>query len=375
MASCGTMRILPALERFIFMFLELFRDAFHFIILGTRSSASLKAENLFLRKQLALYLERQTKPRRAHDATRLAMALLSNLFTWKEALVIVKPETLIGWHRKGFRLFWRWKSRLRGRPRLPATLRALIVEMVRSNPTWGEERVASELLLKLGIRVSPRTVRRYMPDTKGPWNGVSSQRWITFVRNHAHAILACDFFVSVTARFRLVYVFVIMEVGTRRIAHFNVTEHPTADWTLQQFREVITGEQLQQFLIHDRDSIYSADFDSGLKAMGMKILKTPFRAPQANAFCERLIGTTRRECLDFLIPLNERHLQVVLQEWVAHYNQGRPHPSLGPGLPEPGVSCHQVQDHGHHLPRNQKVVRRAILGGLHHEYRLERKAA
>jgi putative transposase len=369
------MRILPALQRFVSMFFELFRDAILFIILGARSSVSLQAENLFLRKQLALYLEREIKPKRANDGTRLALALLSNLFSWKEALVIVKPETLIGWHRKGFRLFWRWKSRPRGRPRLPADLRALIVEMARSNPTWGEERIASELLLKLGIRVSPRTIRRYMPDRKGPWNGVSSQRWMTFVRNHAHAILACDFFVSVTARFRLLYVFVIMEVGSRRIAHFNVTEHPTAEWTLQQFREVITGEQPQQFLIHDRDSIYSADFDSGLQAMGMKILKTPFRAPQANAFCERLIGTTRRECLDFLIPLNERHLQAVLQEWITHYNQGRPHSSLGPGLPEPGVSCHQAQDHGHHLPRNQKVVSRAILGGLHHEYSLERKAA
>jgi putative transposase len=369
------MRILLGLVRFFSTFFELVRDTVRYIILGTRSSASLKAENLFLRKQLALYLERQIKPRRAKDATRLILALLSNLFAWREAPVIVKPETLIRWHRNGFRLFWRWKSRLRGRPRIPADLRALIVEMAGNNPTWGEERIASELLLKLGIRVSPRTVRRYMPKSPGSWNGVSSQRWMTFVRNHAHAILVCDFFVSVTARFRLLYVFVIMEVGSRRIAHFNVTEHPTADWTLQQFREVITGEQPQQFLIHDRDSIYSADFDSGLKAMGLKILKTPFRAPQANAFCERLIGTTRRECLDFLIPLNERHLQAVLQEWVTHYNQGRPHSSLGPGLPEPGVSCQQVQDHGHHLPRNQNVVNRAILGGLHHEYSLERKAA
>lgn len=357
------------------MFFELVRDAIRYIILGTRWSASIKAENLFLRKQLALYLEREVKPRRARDGTRLVLALLSNLFAWREALVIVKPDTLIGWHRKGFRLFWRWKSRPRGRPRLPADLRALIVEIGRDNPTWGEERIADELLLKLGIRVSPRTVRRYMPDTKDPWTGVSSQRWMTFVRNHAHTIVACDFFVSITARFRLLYVFVIMEVGTRRIAHFNVTDHPTADWALQQFREVITGEEPQQFLIHDRDSVYSSDFDSGLKAMDIKILKTPFRAPQANAFCERLIGTMRRECLDFLIPLNQRHLQVVLQEWVTHYNHGRPHSSLGPGFPEPGIKCQPIQDHGHHLPRNQKVVSRAILGGLHHEYSLERKAA
>jgi putative transposase len=167
----------------------------------------------------------------------------------------------------------------------------------------------------------------------------------------------------------------ILEMGTRRIAHFNVTAHPTADWTLQQFREVITGEQTQHFLIHDRDSIYSTDLDTGLKAMGLRILKTPFRAPQANAFCERFIGTVRRECLDFLIPLNERHLKAVLQEWVAHYNRGRPHSSLGPGIPDPEVCYRRVQPCGHHIPMDHQVVAKAILGRLHHEYRLERYAA
>jgi len=161
--------------------------------------------------------------------------------------------------------------------------------MANENPTWGEERIAAELLLKLGIRVSPRTVRRYMPDDTGSRRGPSSQRWVTFVRNHAQGILACDFFVAVTASFRVLYVFVIMEVGTRRIAHFNVTAHPTADWTLQQFREVITGEKPYRFLIHDRDTIYSSELDEALKAMGLSILKTPFRASQANAFCERLV--------------------------------------------------------------------------------------
>jgi putative transposase len=357
------------------MLFHLVWDSLRLLVLGVRSRIAVRAENMFLRKQLALFVERKTKPRRASDATRLALALLSNLFAWKEALVIVRPETLIRWHRKGFRLFWRWKSRPRGRPRLPADLRALIAEMARSNPVWGEERIASELLLKLGIRVSPRTIRRYMPDIAGPWNGVSSQRWMTFVRNHAHGILACDFFVSVTASFRLLYVFVILEVGTRRIAHFNVTAHPTAEWTLQQFREVMTVEQTQHFLIHDRDSIYSSDFDSGLKAMGLRILKTPFRAPQANAFCERLIGTMRRECLDFLIPLGERHLLAILKERVAHYNRGRPHASLGPGIPDPGLGYRTVTLRGHRLPTGHQVTAKSILGGLHHEYRLQRKAA
>jgi putative transposase len=357
------------------MLFQLVRDALRLLMLGARSGIAVRAENLFLRKQLALFVERKTKLRRASDATRLALALLSNLFAWKEALVIVKPETLIHWHRKGFRLFWRWKSRPRGRPRLPEGLRALIVEIARSNPVWGEERIAAELLLKLGIRVSPRTIRRYMPDSTGSWNGVSSQRWMTFVRNHAHAILACDFFVSVTAGFRLLYVFVILEVGTRRIVHFNVTAHPSADWTLQQFREVITGEQTQNFLIHDRDSIYLADLDSAVKAMSLRILKTPFRAPQANAFCERLIGTIRRECIDFLIPLGERPLLAILKEWVAHYNGGRPHASLGPGIPNLGLGRRTVKLRGHRLPTGHQVTANSILGGLHHEYRLQRKAA
>ena len=141
------------------------------------------------------------------------------------------------------------------------------------------------------------------------------------MRNHAGAMLACDFFVTITARFRMLYVFVVLDVGTRRIVHWNVTEHPTADWTVQQFRAVVPGDQPQRFLIHDRDSIYAAAVDGAVAAMGLTVLKTPVRCPQANAFCERLIGTIRRECLDWLIVLNERHLRSFLKEWVAHYNQ------------------------------------------------------
>jgi putative transposase len=376
MACCGAMQTYRQLVHLVSVLFRLAQDAFRFLLLGTRSGAALKAENLFLRKQLALYAERKTKPRRASAAIRLALVLLSQLFPWRDALINVKPETFLRWHRKGFQLLWRWKSRPRGRPRLPANLRKLIIEMAQSNPTWGEARIAAELLLKLSIRVSPRTVRRYMPENTGSQGEVSSQRWSTFVRNHAQAILACDFFVTVTANFRLLYVFVIREVGTRRIAHCNVTAHPTAAWTLQQFREVITGEQTQHFLIHDRDSIYSSALDSALQAMDLRILKTPFRAPQANAFCERLIGTIRRECLDFLIPLNERHMRGILKEWVAHYNQGRPHSSLGPGFPEPSEVLSMPENHHrHYLAQDCKVVARPILGGLHHEYKLEKIAA
>jgi putative transposase len=198
---------------------------------------------------------------------------------------------------------------------------------------------------------------------------------MTFVRNHAQAILACDFFLVVTARFRILFVFVAMEIGTRRVAHFNVTAHPTAGWTLQQFREVANDELPYRFVLHDRDSIFSCELDSCLQSMGMRVLKTPFRAPQANAFCERLIGTIRRECLDHVIGWNERHLRRVLKEWTGHYNRGRPHASLGPGLPDPGSDHEPVKLCGHHLSVHQGVASKAILGGLHHEYRWERIAA
>jgi transposase InsO family protein len=200
--------------------------------------------------------------------------------------------------------------------------------MASANRTWGEERIASELLLKLGIRVSPRTVRRYMPTGAAPRDGTRSQLWSTFVRNHASAILACDFFVTITASFRVCYVFVVLEVGTRRIRHWNVTEHPTADWTVQQFRMVMSDDEPHRFLIHDHDSIYADRVDRTVAAMGLTVLRTPVRSPQANAFCERVIGTIRRECLDWVILLNEGYLRRVLREWVAHYNRGRPHASL-----------------------------------------------
>jgi len=207
-------------------------DLARFLGASLRSRTALAAENLFLRKQLALYRERQVNPRRASDPIRLALVLLARCFAWREALTIVRPATLIRWHRDAFRLLWRWRSRP-GRPRLPADLQRLIAAMARSNPTWGEERIAAELLVKLGIRVSPRTVRRYMArGTGGGWCGAAGQRWGTFVRNHARALVACDFCVAVTATFRVLYVFVALEVGSRRLVHVNVTSHPTAAWTL-----------------------------------------------------------------------------------------------------------------------------------------------
>ena len=205
-----------------------------------RSSSAIRAENLVLRKQLAQYIERGVKPRRVNSVTRISLALLTRLFDWRNAIVIVRPKTIICWHRAGWRLFWRFKCK-RGRPPIPAELRALIRKMASENPVWGEERIANELLIKLGIRVSPRTVGKYMPKRPiGQPRG--DQRWAAFLRNHARAILACDFFVAVTATFQLLYVFVVIEHGRRRLAHVSVTKHPTADWTLQQMREVV-GEE------------------------------------------------------------------------------------------------------------------------------------
>ena len=351
-----------------------FLDALTFMRLCFRPTTTVVAENLFLRKQLGLFVERKVRPRRATDAIRFTLAGLSGLFDWRNALVIVKPDTLVRWHRKAFRLFWKRKSQPLGRPRVPARLQKLIAEMAANNPIWGEERIADELLLKIGIRISPRTVRRYMPaPARRPAD--PKQRWMTFVRNHANAIIACDFFVAVTATFQLVYVLVIMEIGSRRILHFNATPHPTADWTLQQFRECVAGDEGYRFVIHDRDRIYSKELDASLKALGLSVLKTPYKSPQANSYCERLIGTARRECLDFVIPVNEAHIRQTLRSWVEHYNRARPHSSLGPGMPDRTSPKAELQFQRHSIPNDCRVVTTSILGGLHHEYRLEKIAA
>jgi putative transposase len=357
--------------------LTLLLDAMCFLVLCLRPAPALAAENLFLRKQLAQYQERHVKPRRANDATRIALVWLSRFFDWRRALVIVQPATLIRWHRQGFRWFWRWKSQP-GRPALPKELQALIRRMALENPTWGQERIANELLLKLGLRVSPRTVRKYMPNhwVGGPGKQCPSGRWSTFIRHQAKGIVACDFCVAITATFRMLYVFVVIEHASRRLLHVNVTAHPTAPWTMQQCREAIPANHSYRLVIHDRDSIFSKDVDQSVRHMGLHVLKTPVRTPVANAICERIIGTMRRECLDFIIPLNERHLYSIVKEWGAHYNEGRPHMSLGPGIPRP-IRTLPVsrQAHPHRLPSSQRVVNKPILSGLHHEYRLEKRAA
>ena len=333
-------------------------DLVRLATIGVRSRRTLAAENLFLRKQLALFQERKVKPRRADDSMRWIMATLGQMFEWRDALWNVKPDTLIRWHRKGFRLFWRWKSRPTGRPCLPKDLRQLIREMAGANVTWGEERIANELKLKLGIRVSPRTVGKYLRTGRPVRTPDPKQRWLTFVHNHAQVIVACDFFVVVTATFRTLYVFVVLELGTRRILHYNVTAHPTAEWTAQQFREALPGGHAYRFVIHDRDSIFSRELDKEVSAMGVRVLRTPVRAPKANSVCERFGGTLRRECLDFLIPFNEPHLRFVLKAWIAHFNHARPHMSLGPGIPAALRASALENDHRHRIPAGHEIPTR-----------------
>jgi putative transposase len=243
--------------------------------------------------------------------------------------------------------------------------------MAVENVSWGEERIADELWVKLGIRVSPRTVRKYVAK-RAPGQSRGDQRWATFLKNHAKAILACDFFVAVTATFRMLYVFVVIERGTRRLARVEVTNHPTADWTLQQLRETVGDDCSHRFLVHDRDSIFARELDQSIRALGLNVLRTPIRSPKANSICERVIGTIRRECLDWMIPISKAHLRTTLREWVMHYNRGRPHKSLGPGVPDPPRRALVVprSESRHRLAAGVFVLAKSVLGGLHHEYSL-----
>jgi putative transposase len=249
--------------------------------------------------------------------------------------------------------------------------------MAWDNPSWGEERIANELWLKLGLRVSPRTVRKYLLRrlNHGRQRHAPSKRWLTFMRNHAKEIVTCHFCVMVTATFRLLSVFVIIEHAMRRILYINVTAQPTVSWTLQQLHNAIPADHAYRFLMHDRDAIFSQEIDQRVRHLGLRILKTPVRRRQANTLCQRLRGTLRRECLDFLIPLIAHHLQCFLQEWVQHYNERRPAMSLGPGIRQPLWSLPvPLQAYRHRLPEHLCVVTHQILGGLHHDYRLKKKA-
>ena len=241
--------------------------------------------------------------------------------------------------------------------------------MANENPAWGEERIANELLLKLGIQVSPRTVRKYLP-RRPPGRPRGDLRWSNFLRLHARGIIACDFLLVVTATFRLLYVFVVIEHCRRRLVHYNVTTDPSSAWTLQQLREAAGIERRYQYLLHDRDSIFAEHLDESVHKLGISVLKSPPRCPKANAICERVIGTIRRECLDWLIPLSASHLRFILKSWIPHYNTGRPHMALGPGVPDPPpvYRDHPKASSRHRRGESYAVGAKSILGGLHHEY-------
>ena len=320
-----------------------------------RSQRELALENLAWRQQLAV-LRQKTKRPKLTNADRAFWVALSRLSTgWQHALILVKPETVIRWHRKGFRLYWTGKSRHRGgRPRIDAEIRALVRRMARENPTWGAPRIHGELLM-LGFEVSEATVSRYMPRrTKPP-----SQSWRTFLRNHTLDLVSIDFFVVPTATFRILYVFVVLEPERRRVVHFNVTQGPSARWTAQQVVNAFPYNSAPKYLIRDRDKIYGAQFVRRVRAMEIEQVLTAPRSPWQNPYCERVIGTLRRECLDHVIVLGEQHLRRILRRYLDYYHSSRTHLALDKDAPEPRQR--ESIDGG-------KVVALPMVGGLHHRY-------
>ena len=320
------------------------------------SKVQMAIENLVLRQQLAVCKQSVKRPKlRPRD--RVFWVWISRCWwNWKSALIIVQPETVIRWHRQGFKLYWRWKSRAGkpGRPRIEREIRDLIRRMSRENPTWGAPRILSELLL-LGYDVAEATVGKYLVRSRKP----PSQTWRTFLNNHVPDIAACDFFTLPTAMFRVLYVFIVLRHDRRKVVHFNVTTNPSAQWTAQQIVNAFPYADVPRFIIRDRDSIYGNYFKNRVKDMGIEQTPTAPRSPWQNPYCERVIGSIRRECLNHMIVLGERHLKRILTNYFDYYHDSRPHLSLVRNSPIP----REVE------PRCQgKVVSIPQVGGLHHRY-------
>ncbi len=327
-----------------------------------RSRPALIAENAFLRQQLVI-LRRGAKRPRCTPADRALLVLLaSRLRAWRQSLLIVQPETLLRWHRQGFRLFWRWKSRPRAepQPKVAAETIALIREMAAANRLWGAERIRGELL-KLGIRVAKTTVQRHMRGARPPRR--AGQTWATFLRNHATETWACDFLPVTDLLFRPLHAFVVVALGSRRVVHVGVTRHPTDAWVAQQLREATPFDERPRFLIRDNDRKYGPTFDRVVVAVGITELRTAYRAPRQNATCERFLGSVRRECLDHALVVGEGQLRRVLREYVAFYNRDRPHQGLHQRVPDAPLGETPRPGQGgrvHAVP---------ILSGLHHAYK------
>ena len=265
-------------------------------------------------------------------------------------MLIVQPGTTLRWHRQGFKLYWRWKSRKKpGRPKIDAEVRNLIRRMSLENPTWGAPRILSELAL-LGHSVAEYRVRQPKPP---------SQNWRTFLKNHVGQIAAVDFFTAPTVTFQMLYVFLVLRHDRRRVVDFNVTTGPTAQWAAQQIVEAFPFEEAPRFLLRDRDGIYGEYFRDRVEHMGIEEVLIAPRSPWQNPYCERLIGSVRRECLDHVIVLNEDHLRRTLSEFFTYYHESRTHLSLDRNSPIPRSA---------QLPAEGKVVAKAYLGGLHHRY-------
>lgn len=314
----------------------------------------LEAEITSLRQQVITLRRQALKQLTLRRSDRLLLTLLYRFFPEvRRAIHIVQPETLVRWHRMGFRTLWRWKSRPRGgRPKISQEMRNLIREMSIANPLWGAPRIHGELRI-LGIDIAQSTVAKYMVKHRGP----PSQSWNTFIRNHADDIAACDFLVVPTIGLKLLFAFIVMAHGRRKLVHVGVTTHPTAAWTARQLTEAFPWEETPDTLIRDNDAIYGGVFKNRLNSMGIRDGPTALRSPWQNGYAERLIGSIRRECLDHIVIRNEGHLRRVLSAYARYYNSARTHLSLEKNSPVP----RRRQACG-------RVFSRPHLGGLHHEY-------
>ncbi len=323
-----------------------------------KDRADLVAENTALRHQLSCFIHRGSRPR-LRPVDRVFWVLLSRFWhSWRETLALVKPATVLAWHRQGFKLFWRWKSRRRGpgRPRISAEVRKLIAEMAEMNVGWGAPRIHGELL-KLGIAISEITVSRYTPKRPPPTG--SRQRWTTFMHNHLHETLAIDFAVVPTVTFGIAYVFYVLSLERRRVLHFNVTRHPTARWTAQQVVEACAFDLPGRFLIRDNDKIYGAYFQDRVDGLGLEQIRTAFRSPWQNGFAERWIGSLRRDCLDHVVAINERQLRNVVQSYADYYHKDRTYLGLDKDTPQERSVEPREMGEVFAIPR---------VGGLHHRY-------
>ena len=319
-----------------------------------KPKSQLEAENAALRRQLIVLQRKVTGRVQLTNSDRLFFIQLYRWFpSVLKAMMIVRPETLVRWHRAGLRRYWRRKSHVMGgRPQIPAELRALIWRMSVDNRLWGAPHIHGELL-KLGFAVAQSTVGKYMAKRGNP----SGQSWSTFLHNHAPHIAAMDLFVVPTIGFNLLYVFVIVRLARRELVWINVTTHPTAEWIAQQIVEAFPWNEAPRYLIRDRDAIYGAAVRRRLRAMGIRDKPIALGSPWQNCFAERLIGTIRRECVDHVIALGEQHLHQVLKSYANYYNTSRTHRALDKDAP---VS-RPVQRIG-------RIVSHAMAGGLHHQY-------